>query len=410
MNLRNGPTLSPSNPAPQADKTALQRPGHRIVSVIPPAHRAEHLATVTLFVLLILIPGLGLALGLDRTSISESEMRALAPFPKWSWHPSALAAWPEAFQRFFEDHFALRNRLIVWRSDFLWTAFQTSSSDTVIAGRNGWLFYADDGGIDDILQSDPFTASQLEAWRLMLERTRNWLAARGVRYLFVIAPDKQMIYPEHLPATLHRMQSSYRADQLIAYLRTHSDLEALDMRPALIAAKGTELLYHRYDTHWSDRGALVGYREIAGRLAGWFPAIRPLERADFRESPSVASGDRTTMLGLTDPGKVSTPGLVPRRGFSYRILEPAEPDPYGEDGRMVTERSSALLPRAVIFRDSFASRLIPYLSEHFSRAVYLWQNDFEPEVIQQEHPDVVIQEFVARHLVTYMPYPDGIPH
>jgi hypothetical protein len=92
------------------------------------------------------------------------------------------------------------------------------------------------------------------------------------------------------------------------------------------------------------------------------------------------------------------------------MTEPVTPDPYGEDGRIVAEQPDSSLPRLVVFRDSFASRLIPYLSEHFSRSVYLWQNDFEPEVIQQEHPHIVIQEIVARHLVTTVAYPDGIPH
>lgn len=336
-------------------------------------------------------------------------MRELAPFPPWSWTPSALAAWPDGFQRFFEDHFALRGRLISWRTTFLWRVLHTSSSDTVVAGRDGWLFYADDGGLEDYLQREPLTESQLEDWRLMLDRTSSWLKSRGIRYLFLIAPDKPMIYPEYMPDTLHRMQPSYRADQLLAYLRAHSQVETLDLRPGLMAAKSAELLYHRYDTHWNDRGALVAYGQIAASLSRWFPGIRPLVRRDFRESPSVASGDRTTMLGLPDEGKTSMPGLVPLAGYSYRILEPAEPDPYGEDGRVVTERDAPDLPRLVVFRDSFASRLIPYLSEHFSRAVYLWQNDFEAQVIERERPDVVVQEFVARHLVTAVPYPKSIP-
>jgi len=62
------------------------------------------------------------------------------------------------------------------------------------------------------------------------------------------------------------------------------------------------------------------------------------------------------------------------------------------------------LPRAVVFRDSFASRLAPYLSEHFGRVVYLWQNNFDAEVIRRERPDVVIQQIVGRHLHYVSPY------
>ena len=67
------------------------------------------------------------------------------------------------------------------------------------------------------------------------------------------------------------------------------------------------------------------------------------------------------------------------------------------------------LPRAVIFRDSFFSRLAPFTSEHFSRAVYLWQNDFDADAVLQERPDVVIQEIVGRHLYNFIPSPELIP-
>ena len=73
------------------------------------------------------------------------------------------------------------------------------------------------------------------------------------------------------------------------------------------------------------------------------------------------------------------------------------------DARVVTEGPPAG-PRAVIFRDSFGSAMIPYLSEHFSRAVYVWRNDFDPSLVEAERPDVVIQEWVGRHLYTAAPY------
>jgi hypothetical protein len=73
------------------------------------------------------------------------------------------------------------------------------------------------------------------------------------------------------------------------------------------------------------------------------------------------------------------------------------------------EIPGSTLPRAVIFRDSFFSSVVPFTSEHFSRAVYLWQNDFDAEVVQHEHPDVVIQEIVGRHLYNFIPSPELVP-
>ena len=77
--------------------------------------------------------------------------------------------------------------------------------------------------------------------------------------------------------------------------------------------------------------------------------------------------------------------------------------------RLVTEIPGSRLPRALIFRDSFASRLVPFLSEHFSRAVYLWQNDFDANAVLSENPDVVIQEIVGRHLYNFIPSPELVP-
>lgn len=365
---------------------------------------------VVLFLVAITTPGFGLLLGLDRATVSESEMRELVPAPVFPNTLADLAAWPGAFERYFDDHFAFRNRLIDGRAMLLWKGLRTSASDTVIAGKNDWLFYAADGGIDDWTQAEPFTQVELDTWRETLVRRQAFLSRRGIPFLFVIAPDKQMIYPEQMPDSLRRLRQDYRADQLAAFMKTRApDVRIVDLRPSVIGAKSGELLYHRYDTHWNDRGALAGYQAMVAALREWFPSMRPLQRGDFDTSPSVPSGDKTTMLGLRDAGKIAMPGLVLRRGEGYRVVEPAVPDPYGEVGMLVTEHRDRALPRAIVYRDSFAGRLVPFLSEHFSHATYYWQNEFDFADIERDKPDVVIQEFVARHFYAYVPYPGIIP-
>jgi hypothetical protein len=63
------------------------------------------------------------------------------------------------------------------------------------------------------------------------------------------------------------------------------------------------------------------------------------------------------------------------------------------------------MPRAVVFRDSFTTALAPFLAEHFSRAVFLWQKDFVPEQIVQEGADVVIYEIAGRNLYNFVASP-----
>ena len=52
-----------------------------------------------------------------------------------------------------------------------------------------------------------------------------------------------------------------------------------------------------------------------------------------------------------------------------------------------------------MFRDSYATWLIPLLSEHFRRIVFTWQYTLDRVLVEQEHPDVVIQEMLERTLM-----------
>src|SRR5436853_7454476 len=114
--------------------------------------------------------------------------------------------------------------------------------------------------------------------------------------------------------------------------------------------------------------------------------------------------DLAGMSGLKGVLRESRLRLLPRRRRQARVLEPVGHDASSNVGRLVTEIPGSSLPRAVVFRDSFASRLAPFLSEHFSRVVYLWQNNFDTDVIREECPAVVIQQIVGRHLLYISPY------
>ena len=113
------------------------------------------------------------------------------------------------------------------------------------------------------------------------------------------------------------------------------------------------------------------------------------------------------MMGLTHVLEEEDLRLIPRHQSSVRIVEPEHPNPRLMHARIVTT-SGGHGPRAVVFMDSFGAGLVPFLSEDFSRAVYLWQNNMDPGIVLRERPDVVIQEWVGRRLSTLLPY-DPVP-
>jgi hypothetical protein len=341
-------------------------------------------------------------LNLDRDPPS-GENRTLAEWPHFRWDAASLRALPEQLTRYFDDHFAFRGRLVRWQGIVRLRALGVSPSASVIKGRDGWLFYADDGAMEDYAEAPPFTDVELEQWRSTLQDISDWLHAHGIAYLFVIAPDKHVIYPEYMPDTIRRAPVS-RIDQLVSHLRDYSTVRVLDLRPELLAAKAHERIYHRTDTHWNDRGAFVGYQSIIDALGEQVPALRPASRSTFEPRAVSSAGlDLAGMLGLTELLPEEDLVLVPRRPATARIVEPEHPNRKLAHARIVTE-SPNRGPRAVVFMDSFGPGLVPFLSEDFSRVVYLWQNNMDPQVVQQERPQVVIQEWVGRALSTHVPY------
>lgn len=370
----------------------------------PRLHRGWEWALLAIFLLAIGVPGLATLAGVDR-EIIEGENRQLATFPPFAFDAATLKAFPDGFTRYFEDHFAFRARLVEWQAAFRLDHLRVSPASAVIRGKDGWLFYADDGAMEDYISATPFTAEELEVWRKMLQDTQDWLEAQGITYLFVVAPDKHVIYQEMMPDTIHRLSEEWRTDTLVRYLAEHSTVHVLDLRPALFAAKAQERIFHRTDTHWNDRGAYAGYAQMMERLDTLRPGLRPWPRSAFESKAEITGGrDLAGMLGLAHALTEENLTLVPRQPRCARIVEESVPQSKGSAARVATECDTPRLPRAVIYRDSFASALVPFVSEHFSRALYLWERDVDPTTVKAERPNVVIHEWVGRRLSNAVPY------
>ena len=306
----------------------------------------------------------------------------------------------------FDGHFAFRARLVRLQAWLRYALAGVSPLPTVWQGREHWWFYADDGAVEETLNQSPLTAAELDEWCATLQHTADWLGAQGIAYVFAIAPGKQVVYPEFLPAGVFPRTGATRVDQVVEALRTRTSVPVLDLRDPLLAAKaGGAMVFHRTDTHWNDVGAAIAYRAILRALPP-VPGLAPPAAADaFTLAPTPQPvGDLANMLGLDATIGETELRLVPRVARRARIVEP----PTRERGfgvpRMVTVVDDPALPRAVFYRDSFGSALIPFLAEHFQRMVALWEYDVVPAAIREERPQVVIQEWVGRRLYTRLPF------
>lgn len=345
-----------------------------------------------------------------RQAATLEEKRRLAPRPGVPRDVRQFLEFPARFESYFNDHFSLRSLLIRGYSLIRLHLQDRSASRFVISGSDGWLFFTGDQVLKDYCGAVLFSEKELEFRRILLEQKRNWLEEQGIAYLFVIPPNKHSIYPEYMPDEYNRLKGRTRLDQFADYLRKHSDIAVLDLREALTSVKDKFRLYHKTDTHWNDAGAFYAYRKIIqaidGRLADWHS--EPWELSEFDVvSENGKGGDLALLMGLQDTlteDRISFRPRIPRRAEkvvlpSYLgrvwVLSNRTLDPFAEvtpDGRGTM----------VVFHDSFAGSLIPFLSEHFRRSVYFWRNHPDyfllRDVVEKERPDIVVEELLERFI------------
>jgi alginate O-acetyltransferase complex protein AlgJ len=363
---------------------------------------------IAVFFGLLWLPTLDSFFHLDKAPIPD-ENRLPAKFPAFNQRLGGIRDFIAGLESYYNDHFGFRKRLIRWNNHWKHTLFRESPLPTVVTGRDGWLYYSGDGMIEECLGLTQFQPNELHEWQSLLENRRDWLAQRGIRYLFVIVPNKESIYPEFLPAWMGKARSTTKLDQFFAYMQTNSTVEILDLRPSLLEAKKTCQLYKMTDTHWNYAGAFVAQQELIRTLARQLPGLKPLSLASFKKTSMQRNGgDLAHMLGQdrtilepADPSLTPLPPLQPLDETTAPQLVAS--NKWNKDTYPVLTENPDQTGTAILFRDSFSEFWTPFLGYYFGKVIYLWEETWEPAFIEKEKPVVVIDEVVERFIYTRSP-------
>lgn len=354
------------------------------------------------FCLFLILPSFDAMFDIDEATPLK-EMRMLNTIPGFPKNLDDLKEFPATFEDGFNDQFGFRNRLLRLNS-YLHVAFLSTTPlpEKVVLGNDRWLYYS--GEALNNYRHFP-GASTVREWRDMLQARHEWHEKHGIKFLFVIAPDKHSIYPENIPEQYSVVREKSMYDELIEELKRDSDVSFLDLRAPLIAHKEPLKIYEITGTHWNLYGAYVACDEILKYLSKSYPEILevlPLNSPfDDKNLVEIHGADLAKLLGMEySPLFPEQPMTVKdhRTNFSEEFSHIPSVSP--KKPNIVTRVSDERLPRGVLFRDSFASRLVPYLSEGFSELSYIWQDRFDKSIVLDLKPDIVIQEIAERKLMS----------
>jgi hypothetical protein len=353
-------------------------------------------ALIIIFAALLWLPTFDSLWNLDHCN-PPNEKRQLASFPGYKSLGNA-STYLVGLENYFDDHFGFRKRLIRWNNRWKFKIFNESPISLALQGNEGWLYWAGDNMLANYEGTRHFDEDTLKDWQKLLEARRDWITARGGKYIFVVAPDKQSIYPEYLPEWVAKSSKPLKLDQFLAYMGLHSTVEILDLRPSLIAAKETGVTFLQTDTHWNNFGAFAAYQQLIQTLQNQLPDLKPIPLDAFDRKRIVGRGGDLAVCLEQEDEIQETQQVQFNPRFPLAPIKPLNPASFGQD--MIATAAVTENPRAVgktvLFRDSFAEAWIPFLGYNFHEVIYLRQPEWDKHLLEREKPDVVIDEMVER--------------
>jgi len=120
-------------------------------------------ALIVGFLVAVALPLADILVGLDPTP-ALTEKRRLAPPPRLGPGEMVSVSYIGALEGWWNDNFGFR-RALVRQYSRLQLAFGLSPTKSVILGKAGWLFFAEDDALASYRALRPFTAEELEVWR-----------------------------------------------------------------------------------------------------------------------------------------------------------------------------------------------------------------------------------------------------
>lgn len=295
--------------------------------------------------------------------------------------------------------------------------FATSGNPHIgVIGDDGWMFLGDmhQDSFSQSIHRQVLAGDGLQNWVNTLDIQRRWLARHGIPLIFVVAPSQASIYPEKLPAWSKKWLSN--ASSLDRVIESGRDLPIVDVRPALREWRGRGNTYSRLNSHWTDFGAWVAWREIAERIKQIFPnfvAFGPDDLDGIETLPDYAS-EFKNLLNIEAPNPweryvLSRPfpdfRFIDADGNSHSAVGATQTDIRDLPRRTINIQSANKL-KAMVLRDSQGTALSPFLQASFLETIQLshhWTQYPKDRInftaaIEQYKPNLVIYIMTERYM------------
>lgn len=333
---------------------------------------------IAVFLLLCLIPSVGMLLP-EREAAGANEV--LAGLPSLRDGEGRLnAEYLTQLSDYIEDSYFLRQDLVTAWSALNQRVLRTSIADNVLLGRDGWLYFGDT--LDDYTGAAPMSTGEIAAAARNLALVSEYCESQGAAFLFTIAPNKNSVYPQHMPEL--PVFSDQKSADALAKALAEEGVAYYDLFTALGSQE--ETLYFTQDSHWNSKGAALaadGINAALGRQSSYF--------AGPFQPEAVHRSDLYAMLYPAGTWLETDQRYAGELTFDYEV-------PIRSENELNIRTAGGGTGSLLMFRDSFGNLLYPYLADSFGSAQFSRAVAYRLDQIPAREADYVVVELVERNL------------
>ncbi len=354
--------------------------------------RPDKTVVVAAFIAWLTIPLLLMMLGVESRFL-ELEKRSPASLPSNAVSRLADSLFYTEVAAAFRDRVPLRVPALGLDAWIDLEIFGDSPNPEVLIGSDGWLFDRQSviGVCEKPIQPRRVVANFVEISRV--------LRASGRRFVVVVAPNKEAIYPERLGAAGPLAHCAQEWRQEIRALLSSADLpDYIDLWGAMegLKARANEDIYWPHDTHWTSESAIEVSRLIVEQLRPglWDDGV-------VRSRPHSSPGDLASKIGL--PTSIERTLYEVERDVRVKIVARKK----GRLRRLSTvgKNQRRFKPNVLSIYDSFGLRYLGMLPQFLRRSTWVsWRglpNGKLTSIIDEfVRANVVVLESVERSLAS----------
>lgn len=299
------------------------------------------------------------------------------------------------YTSWFHDHFAFKHVFVFANSFLRMHLFHSSPMpSSMYIGKQFEFFTANSLLRDDILGKRRLSTEEVQAIYANNLFKQDYLSKQHIAYYLTIPPSKQTVYEDFLPDyLLLQLKGKKMAEQFkeeLALNKSHFYIDVIDLLKERHKLYPKEHVFYQYDLHWSDWGAFLAYRELINSIQKEHPWVgKALDFNEIKLDTSYTEDADLAKLILMQKTfkkekytvKANTPDSITETVvngvYQFPVYKYKNPLAKG---------------RVLVFRDSYSEQWKWLIARHFNESVFIWDQNITQALLDEYHPDIVIQE------------------